>query len=618
MATDYSVFGPFAGAAFAGYDRGHEDRVRRQTQNALADYNTNPDQAITNYMAVDAPSAIKFLQSKAAADAENAQRRAMAVKAMSDAAGERQKLALSALAGATTSLRAIRDKGGDVGAGFDQLDQAGILDTMGMTPQEKAQYRAAITTNPAILDAIAARVPEGVVIDHNLVDKNTGNIMRTVPRAPEFKIIPNGTGGSSYGVYDPNTGGFGNGAAPAPATGGVPPAIAAPTGNSAGASRGDRNGNPGNLKDGPFARSQPGYIGSDGTFAKFAPGAGILAQENLLRSRYFGRGINTVNGIVDTYLGAGNDENSAASRQNYKNYVAGRLGIDPSQPIPPSRLRDVGQAMREFETGNTSRSASPAAPQSSAAPAVPGFTILGQTAPRPAKAQPKRMTAQEVAAEGLDPSIVYYRNADGVPTAVSGQTKPNAQLKPWPQTALKSYSENRASIQNIDNALSLLDPKNNSPEAKAARGATGFGTGALGDYFTNNISDPKGTSFRALIGQIGGIIIKDISGAAVSATEDARLAKWVPKVTDSPQTIRDKLNNLKREINQRNSAMEDTFTEDQGYRPRTGGARAPVGAAPAAPSAASAAPVRVRTVQQAMALPPGTVFITPDGRRKVR
>jgi len=31
-----------------------------------------------------------------------------------------------------------------------------------------------------------------------------------------------------------------------------------------------------------------------------------------------------------------------------------------------------------------------------------------------------------------------------------------------------------------------------------------------------------------------------------------------------------------------------------------------------------AAPIRVRTVQQAMALPPGTVFITPDGRRKVR
>ena len=35
-------------------------------------------------------------------------------------------------------------------------------------------------------------------------------------------------------------------------------------------------------------------------------------------------------------------------------------------------------------------------------------------------------------------------------------------------------------------------------------------------------------------------------------------------------------------------------------------------------AAQSAAPVRVRTVQQAMALPPGTVFITPDGRRKVR
>jgi hypothetical protein len=39
---------------------------------------------------------------------------------------------------------------------------------------------------------------------------------------------------------------------------------------------------------------------------------------------------------------------------------------------------------------------------------------------------------------------------------------------------------------------------------------------------------------------------------------------------------------------------------------------------PAPAPAAASGPVRVRTPDEARALPPGTVFITPDGRRKVR
>ena len=579
--SDYSVFGPFAGAAFAGADRARDETMRRKTQNALSGFSSNPDAAINNYMAVDAPNAIQF---KMAYD----QNRAKTQQAQIEQAAELRKQRLGALVGVTDMLRRARDTGGDVGGVYDQLDQTGILDNIGMNdPAEKAHYRAAIIANPALIDIIGQKAAEGVVVapGAQLLDKSTGRVLGSTPAVPKPLVVRRGDGGSDV-IYPTAPGGT-------PGTGA--PTIAAPSGGGSGTSRGDRNGNPGKLKDGPFARSQPGYIGSDGTFAKFSPGAGIAAQENLLRTRYFGRGLNTVDGIIDTYLGSGNDENSVASRQNYKSYVAGRLGVAPGQPIPPNRLRDLGQAMREFETGNTGRGATPQQSASGVAYSTPGA---------PPKPKPARMTPEEVKAEGLDPSIVYYRGADGVPSAVSGQTKPSAQLKPWPQVSLKSYAENRASIQNIDNALKLLDPSNNSPEAKAARGATGFVTGALGDYFTNNISDPQGTKFRALIGQIGGTIIKDISGAAVSASEDARLAKWVPSVSDSPKTIRDKLNNLKREIEQRNGSMEETYTEDQGYRPRTGGASTPGAAAP------SGQPVKVRTMQQALALPPGTVFIT--------
>ncbi len=583
--SDYSVFGPFAGAAFAGADRAREDTMRRKTQNALSGFSSNPDAAITNYMAVDAPAAIQF---KMAYD----QNRAKTQQAQTEQAAERRKQQLGALTGVTDMLRRARDTGGDVGGTYDQLDQAGILDNLGMNdPAEKAHYRAAILANPGLIDIIGQKAAEGVVVapGAQLLDKSSGRVLGSTPAVPKPLVVRRGDGGSD--VIYPTAPGAGG----APGAGAGVPSIAAPTGGGSGTSRGDRNGNPGNLKDGPFARSQPGYIGSDGTFAKFAPGAGVAAQENLLRTRYFGRGLNTVNSIVDTYLGSGNDENSVASRQNYKSYVAGRLGIDPGQPIPPNRLRDLGQAMREFETGNTGRGSAPQQSASGVAYSTPGAPPKADTPP----------AGYRWNGASLEP-------IPGGPADPATKAHSASQLKPWPQTALKSYSENKASMQNIDNALTLLDPKNNAPEAKAARNATGFGTGALGDYFTNNISDPKGADFRALIGQIGGVIIKDISGAAVSATEDARLSKWVPKVTDTPPTIVAKLKNLKREIEQRNGAMEDTFTEDQGYRPRNGGASAPGAAAP------SGQPVKVRTMQQALALPTGTVFVTPDGRRKVR
>jgi hypothetical protein len=36
---------------------------------------------------------------------------------------------------------------------------------------------------------------------------------------------------------------------------------------------------------------------------------------------------------------------------NYIAYVAKRIGVDPSSPIPPALLPQLSQAMREFETG---------------------------------------------------------------------------------------------------------------------------------------------------------------------------------------------------------------------------------------------------------------------------
>lgn len=82
------------------------------------------------------------------------------------------------------------------------------------------------------------------------------------------------------------------------------------------------------------------------------PQAGIHAQESLL-GHYMVRGLNTVSSIVERYAprqSAGGD-NTDAQVNNYIGYVSKRLGVNPSDTLSPAAIPQLGQAMREFETG---------------------------------------------------------------------------------------------------------------------------------------------------------------------------------------------------------------------------------------------------------------------------
>jgi hypothetical protein len=168
--------------------------------------------------------------------------------------------------------------------------------------------------------------------------------------------------------------------------------------------------NPGALKNGAFARSQPGYTGASGAFATFeTPEAGIRAQENLLRSAYVSKGFNTISKIVDRYAPRG-AENSGASVSNYKQYVAQQTGIDINSPISAAQVSAVAKAMREFETGQ--RGAAPAA----AAPAQP-VESTEQVATRQ-----KRQSAARAFFDtaGIDPSTGADPVADLIKKSTSG------------------------------------------------------------------------------------------------------------------------------------------------------------------------------------------------------
>lgn len=83
-----------------------------------------------------------------------------------------------------------------------------------------------------------------------------------------------------------------------------------------------------------------------------SPEEGVKAQEALL-GRYFGRGLKSITGVVETYAprrSRGGD-NTDEQVNNYIGYVAKRLGVNPRDTLSPALLPRLGQAMREFETG---------------------------------------------------------------------------------------------------------------------------------------------------------------------------------------------------------------------------------------------------------------------------
>ncbi len=110
--------------------------------------------------------------------------------------------------------------------------------------------------------------------------------------------------------------------------------------------RAERNNNPGNIEDGQFARSQPGYAGSDGRFAKFASAdAGFGAMEALLRGRgYAGGGRNTIAKIISKY--APSSENNVGA---YVGAVERATGIDRNAALSAAQIRAVSRAMAKHE-----------------------------------------------------------------------------------------------------------------------------------------------------------------------------------------------------------------------------------------------------------------------------
>jgi hypothetical protein len=134
--------------------------------------------------------------------------------------------------------------------------------------------------------------------------------------------------------------------------------------------RGVRNNNPGDIIDGPFAKSLPGYAGSDGKFARFAtPDHGFGAMDVLLQG-YGRRGLNTARAIIARWAPTSDGNNVPA----YASFVANG---DPDRPIDmndPNARRMIADRMAQFENGRAVPRGAPA--NASTAPGATGSTSL--------------------------------------------------------------------------------------------------------------------------------------------------------------------------------------------------------------------------------------------------
>jgi hypothetical protein len=160
-----------------------------------------------------------------------------------------------------------------------------------------------------------------------------------------------------------------------------------------GASRAERNNNPGNIEDRGQFKGVPGYLGSDGRFARFdSPEAGQRAFEAQLQ-RYMdgkttGRPLTTVAEIISTWSPQSDPTNEPGSTSNYAAYVARRIGVDPNAPLSKADIPRLSAAMAEFESGGTVAAAAPRRPAPGAAPAAAARTAQANPPSAPAAQSP--------------------------------------------------------------------------------------------------------------------------------------------------------------------------------------------------------------------------------------
>jgi hypothetical protein len=214
------------------------------------------------------------------------------------------------------------------------------------------------------------------------------------------------------------------------------------------------------------------------------------------------------------------------------------------------------------------------------------------------------LTPQEAQAEGLDPTVRYQRSPDGAITAIGGQNRADSRKA---GTDLRKEFDGRAEVAEFRKARPAFNALRTLANKKNPSGADDI---AL-IFAYNKALDPQSVVRESEFKQAA-----NTSGAIEAAGQRfvrAKNGQWLNPATRqnlvkaayaSYAAKRDSYNSVARQYN--------GYAQELGVNPRA------IGADIATPNYASAQPRRVRTLQEAQALPPGTIFIDPRGVRRRR
>lgn len=299
------------------------------------------------------------------------------------------------------------------------------------------------------------------------------------------------------------------GSKPSPTTQPTPTAgasaVSAPTSNVPSIVQ---NNNPGALEYRPWMKKYGAVVSEDGRFAKFpTPEAGIQAQTALITNDYVGKGINTIDAIVDKYLGKGS-ENSFENRSGYKTYLVQKTGLPLGQQVTAADIPKLTKAMREFETGQRE-------PAPTAAPAPKG-------APKPLIAVPP---------------------------------KPEPQ---YSEAQLKDLTDIATTSSSIDLALTAIGkaPKNAFSFARGTPSIAGEPGEALASA---NLDTPETRQARNLVFNNVSNTIKERAGLAQTKSEKQTIMAFLPSKFDTTEQILGKLESYKNYlINKREAVLNPT------------------------------------------------------------
>jgi hypothetical protein len=160
--------------------------------------------------------------------------------------------------------------------------------------------------------------------------------------------------------------------------------------------------------------------------------------------------------------------------------------------------------------------------------------------------------------------IFFQPGKDGGPPKIMEGVAP--PKKETPAALQEKLAQNKVTLGKIDKALLAVDAY---PEA--------FGLQNVAGDTLMQRADPKGVAARAMVADIAGQKIHDRSGAAVTVGETARLKPYVPNVTDSPPTVKKKLELFRAEYAAMQQAINSGASIDQAAAPsRTAPASGPV------------------------------------------